>query len=85
MYRVKPKVKAHKAIHNSERKSDVRKLMKALRVMKDEERATNLSAKKSIAFQDLVNVKQAEGETFAKKISFFGKVSPPPCFTFTRS
>ena len=38
--------------------------MKSLRVMKDEERAPNLSAKKSIAFQDLVNVKQDGGETF---------------------
>ena len=51
-------------IYVSERKSDVRRLMKSLRVMKDEERAPNLSAKTSIAFQDLVNVKQDGGETF---------------------
>ena len=51
-------------IYVSERKSDVRKLMKTLKVVKDEERAPNKAAKKSLAFQDLVSAQQEGGETF---------------------
>ena len=58
-------------IQISDKRADVRKLMSAIKAIKDEERAPNKAAKKKLVFQELINVKQESNEStpaFLKRV-----------------
>ena len=59
-------------IQTSERRSDVRRLMRHLKKIKDDEKAPNKSAKRTLTFNELIEAKQDSSETvptYLKRIS----------------
>ena len=50
-------------IRTSEKRSDVRRLMRCLRTVKDQEKAPNKAAKRTLCFNELIEARQDGGET----------------------